>query len=461
MAERVDSDKAGAGLERDGLPSPRRYWAVASVLLAITMAVVDGSIVNVALPRLSVDLGVAPDATVWIVTSYQIAILICLLPFSALGEIVGFRRVFLSGLSLFLASSLACALSQTLTTLVLARAAQGVGAAAVFAVIAALLRFTYPRAMIGRGIAANAFTASFSGVLGPPLGSLVLSVADWHWMFLMNLPIGLLALAIGARALPGIPRSRRPFDWTSAGLSAAMFGSLIVMLDHLATQPLLALAGVASAGAFGLVLVRRELPKPSPLLPVDLLRLPVVALAVSASSALFAAQLSTYVALPFLFQHALGRSQVETGLLMIPAALTTAAMAPLAGWLADRGAGQRSCVVGAALFASATALLSLLPGDAGNAHVIGCMILLGIGFGLFQTPNNRTMLLAAPPARAGGAGGMQGTARQFGLMAGSALAALCLGAGVTNGPVLSLWLACALASIALVLSLARGSVKAV
>jgi MFS transporter, DHA2 family, multidrug resistance protein len=233
------------------------------------------------------------------------------------------------------------------------------------------------------------------------------------------------------------------------------FGLFFLGLARLLAAPGLALPLLAGAFAAGALLVRRQLSQPSPLLPVDLLRIRVVALSVAASVCGFAAWYASYVALPFLLQAA-GRSQVETGLLMTPWPLAIGIIAPVAGRLSDRLPTAILCAGGMVAMAAGLALLAVLP-PGGPAGLIGGVVFLcGLGFGLFQTPNNRTMLLGAPKARSGGAGGMQATARLLGTTLGTTVLGLAFGlAGTEEGPRLGLGAAMLFALLAAGLSLSR------
>ena len=153
----------------DGLPLPQRYWAILTIALGIILAVVDGAIANVALPTIAKDLNASPAFSIWIVNGYQLAITISLLPLSSLGEIVGYRRIYLTGLALFTLASVFCALSHTLLLLTVARFVQGFGAAGVMSVNMALVRFIYPRDLLGRGIGINAMVVAVSAAVGPTI----------------------------------------------------------------------------------------------------------------------------------------------------------------------------------------------------------------------------------------------------------------------------------------------------
>ncbi|WP_257449782.1 MFS transporter [Archangium lipolyticum] len=439
----------------DGLPTPRRYWAIAAIVLAISMAVLDGAIANVALPSIARDLNASPAASIWIVNAYQLAIVVSLLPFASLGDIVGYRRVFQAGLLVFTGASLACALSGSLVGLTLARVLQGFGAAALMSVNAALVRFTYPNRLLGRAIGINAMVVATCSALGPTIASAILSLSSWPWLFAINLPVGTAALLIARQALPHTRRSGLPFDWTSALLNALTFGLLIIGIETLTSGVMpsaLLLAGSLAAGA---VLVRRQLSRTSPLVPVDLLRIPVFAFSVTASICCFSAQMLAFVSLPFYFQNVLGRGQVEVGLLMTPWPVAVAIMAPIAGRLADRFSAAILCGVGAVVMASGLALLALLPTHAASGFIVCGMALCGVGFGFFQSPNNRAMLSAAPKARSGGAGGMQATARLLGQTCGATLVALCFRASSNHGSTVALGLGACVATVSAVVSTFR------
>src|SRR5262245_44823101 len=206
--------------QADGLPLPQRYWAILTIALGIIMAVVDGAIANVALPTIAGDLNASPAFSIWIVNGYQLAITISLLPLASLGEIIDYRRVYLAGMLLFTLASLFCALAHTLPLLTTARIIQGFGAAGILSVNTALVRFIYPRAQLGRGIAFNALVVAVSAAVGPTVASVVLAVGTWPYLFAINIPLGIVTLMLGMRYLPHTRTAAHAFDWQSAGLSA-------------------------------------------------------------------------------------------------------------------------------------------------------------------------------------------------------------------------------------------------
>jgi len=425
-----------------------------TLIVAMSLAVLDSTIANVALPTISADLRTTPAASVWIVNAYNLTIVLTLLPFSALAERIGFKRMFAAGLVIFMLASLAGALSSTLLTLTLARILQGVGAAALMCLFGGLVRNIYPLAMLGRGISVNAMVVGVMSVLGPTLGAAILSIASWPWIFAVNVPICVIAM-FGVRALPDVPTIERRFDWASAALSMIVFALCIIGIDHLPTDTVNALAMLAVAAAAGVVLVRRASRQDAPLVPVDLLRIRPLAYAVMASAWSFAAQMASFVALPFYFQQTMGRDHIATGLLMGAWPIGAALMAPLAGRLSDRHSAAVLSAIGAGGMAFGLAWLVLLPPSASNGWIVAGMLWSGIGFGFFQTPNNRAMLSAAPRRRSGAAGGLQATTRVFGQTFGTALVAIGFGLSVAHGPAVGLCMAIVCALLALAVNTVR------
>jgi DHA2 family multidrug resistance protein-like MFS transporter len=440
----------------DGLPVPRRYWSIVSILLAIIMSVLDSTIVNVALPTMTRDLHVAPAASVWVVNAYQMAILMALLPLASLGEIVGYRRVSQAGIMLFTVASLACALAPSLLTLSIARAIQGLGAAGIMSVNAALVRFTYPQASLGRALGINAFVIATAAAVGPTLASAVLAVAHWRWLFGINVPIGLIATLIALRAMPESDRVSRPLNYAGAALSAATFALCLSGLQALAHHEALpvALTQLALGLGVGWLLVRHERPRAAPIIPFDLLRVRIFTLSLATSVLSFMAQMTALVSLPFEIQR-LGYSAVETGLFMTPWPLALAFAAPLAGRLSDRYPAGIMGSLGLLTMSAGLLLLAFFPAGQGPAGFLWRMALCGLGFGFFQAPNNRTIMAAAPRVRSGAAGGMLSTARLLGQSLGAASVAILFSAYAATGPRVALGLAAALALGGAAVSLVR------
>ncbi|MGJ7488479.1 MFS transporter [Variovorax sp. LT2P21] len=400
-----------------------RIAAVAAVLAAMVLVVLDAGIANVALPTIARSLQVTPGMSVWVITAYQAALVMGLLPCAALGESLGYRRVFAGGVAVFTGASVVCALSPSLPWLVAARFLQGLGGAAVMSLGVALLRSVVPHRQLGAAIGWNALAVALSSAAGPTIGALILSAASWPWLFALNLPLGVVVL-LATRALPALTGTARRLDLSSVALNAGAFALLVIGAELLIEAPALA-AVLLVLAALGLAaLVRREMPKVAPLIPLDLLRSESLRISVIASMCCFAGTTLGMMALPFFLQHTWGLDALATGLYITPWPLTVAIAAPFAGRLADRLPTAWLCAAGGAVLAVGLAAASLWPLPGRPQPLILFAVLCGLGFGLFQVPNNRNMFLSAPAERSGAAGGMQGTARLVGQTAGGIIMSL-------------------------------------
>ena len=274
-----------------------------------------------------------------------------------------------------------------------------------------------------------------SSASGPSLAAFILAFSSWHWLFLFNAPFGLLAMVLALRSLPQTPKSGQKFDFASAVLNALTFGLILLGLDgigHGADRLLVAgdlVVGVVSAVVF----VRLQRTRAEPMLPVDLFRLPIFALSVGTSVCSYAAQTIAYVALPFYFQVAGGFSQSHVGLLITPWPAIVVIVAPLAGRLSDKYSAGLLGGLGLGVLTLGLLLARSLAPDAAFADVVWRMMVCGIGFGFFQSPNNRTIISAAPRHRSGAASGMLSTARLTGQTIGGVTVALIF--GFTHGDI--------------------------
>ncbi len=417
----------------DGLPQTERRQAMRVIILGLTLAVLDTSLVNLALPDIARLLQSDAAHSVWVVNAYQLATLIVLLPLSALGERWGYRRVYLVGMAVFAVASLGAMLAQSMAALIAARALQGLGAAGVMAVNAALVRLIYPRAQLGQGMALNSLVVATASMAGPTVAAAILSVASWHWLFAMNLPLGLYIWRLGRRALPANPPSAHDaprFSAIDLLLNGAMFTLIFLGGSRLGVGAA-AQTGGGAAGAWlllaglavGALFLWRQRGLAAPLFPVDLLRIPVFALSMGSSVGAFCAQMMGFLALPFLLLQAHGRSHLQAGLLITAWPLATALVAPLAGRLIGRYPDGLLGGIGMAVFAAGLLSLGLMPAQPADWDMAWRMALCGAGFALFQSPNNHTIVTSAPLHRSGAASGMLGTARLNGQTLGAVLLA--------------------------------------
>jgi DHA2 family multidrug resistance protein-like MFS transporter len=415
--------QVASGEGDSGMQGLRRTSAIACVLAALVLVVLDAAIANVALPAIARSLQIGPAEAVRVVTAYQMALVMTLLPCAALGESLGYRRVYTAGVALFAGASALCAFAPSLSFLVAARFLQGLGGAAIMSLGIALLRFVVPQGQLSAAIGWNTLAVGLASAAGPTLGAFVLSSASWPWLFAINLPLGALVL-FATRALPDVSGTARKLDFASMALNAAAFAALVVGAELMPERPVLACFVLAGAAFAMFVLVRRELPRQLPMIPLDLLREHSFRISVIASISSFIGQSAAMVSLPFYLQHGLGQDVLRTGLLMTPWPLTVALVAPIAGRLANRISGAWLCALGGGLLALGLGAAALIPLQGRPFVLIPFVALCGVGFGLFQVSNNRNLFLSAPRGRSGAAGGMQGTARLTGQTIGALIMTL-------------------------------------
>lgn len=431
--------------------------ALFAIFLGVMLSALDVALINTALPAVARDLNITPAQSIWIVNAYQLAVVASLLPFAALGDRVGPKKVFLGGVVMYTFASLGCVLAGSLTQLAIARALQGIGSAGVMSVNIALVRLIYPPNRLGRGVGLNALVVGLGSSLGPTVASAVLSLGNWPWLFALNLPLGVLAWVLGSRDIPASRGQGHPVDTATAALSAVTFAALIFALSSAAQRAgwVTVMATLALALVCGSLLLRRQAGHPAPMLPVDLFKRPLFALSAMTSACSFTVQGIAFVSLPFYLQTVLHRSAVETGLLITPWAVVVALAAPFAGRLSDRHAPGLLGGVGLAVLCAGMVSMAMLTPEASTADIVLRMVVCGAGFGFFQSPNLKALMSAAPPERASGASGIIALARLTGQTTGAALVALCFGLGAERGPLWALGLGAGFAAVASITSFAR------
>lgn len=417
-----------------GLPIPRRYLAIFALSAGNLVVTIDGMIATVALPTIARELSVAPSSAVLVVTVYQLILVMTLLPFANLGERFGLRKVYQGGLALFTLATILCFFARSLPFLLVVRAAQAIGAAATLCVSQALIRQIYPKGQLGRGLSLNTIVVTTAAALAPTVGGLVLGVAPWPYLFAIAAPFALLSLLAG-RSLPEPEPHDRPFDVLGAVLCAATFGLTIVGLESAVhgDSPVISAAIVLLGITIGVAFVRRELGEQHPIMPIDLLTQPVLALSLLGAFAASMGSMLMYLALPFRLQHEYGFTASEVGAVLAPGPLTMMVVGPVAGLLSDRVPAGLLGAAGMAIASVALVLIAFLPADPHAFDVMWRMALFAAGHGLFLSPNARLVIGSAPIERAASAGGMFSTNRMIAQTLGATMVAALLAVGLGSG----------------------------
>ena len=404
----IDMERKGeivGDLDWDGLHRPRIYYAMVATFSGLFLAVLDGTICNVALPSISEDLQVSSSDSIWIINAFQLVIMMSLLPFSSLGELFGYKRIYLFGVAVFTVGSLFCSLTATLPLLVVARVFQGIGAAMIMSVNTSLVRIIYPKRHLGKGVGLNATVVAIASVAGPTLAAAILSVASWPWLFAINVPVGIITFYLGRKYLPANPTRvlGRRFKWKEALFNALTFGLLIGCIEaysHDVSHTTI-LAGAVCLLFVGVQYVRMQLHDKYPMLPFDLLKIPAFSLSVVTSVLSFTSQMLAMVAMPFLLVNTFHYEAVGTGLLMTSWPLVIVFVAPMAGWLVGKVHPGILGGIGLTIMSAGCFLLAFVPVDTTPLGLVWRLMLCGMGFGFFQSPNNHMLLSSAPPHRTG------------------------------------------------------------
>ncbi|MCC6350333.1 MAG: MFS transporter [Candidatus Eisenbacteria bacterium] len=405
-----------------GLPYPR--WRVfPPIALGVVMAALDAMVVNIALPTLQRRFAVPFTTIEWVVLAYTVTITGLMLSAGRLADLRGRRGVYATGLVLFTLASLLCGLSPSVHVLIAARVLQGVGGALVSANGSALLVSAFPLEERGRALGAFGAMVGVGLALGAPLGGLMIAHGSWRWIFLVNAPLGALALALlfarvpADRPAPAAP----PLDLVAAALWCGALASLMLALSRGPESGWAATAVVGLFIAAGLLLVlfsAAEARSSHPMLPLKILFGPLGA-AVSLTLIGQAVTVSVGLQVPLYLEEVLGYDAQRTGLWVAILPLAALLLAPAAGQLADRFGARLLTAIGMGATAAGLAVLAGLRTTMAWPLPVG-LLLVGAGQGLFSVPNASALLSLVPHEQLGIASGLQGTTRNLGLSGGAA-----------------------------------------
>lgn len=446
----------------EGLPGHERARVMIAVMTTTLMGVFDGTMINIALPSMANEMQVSASVAVWFNNGYLLSAAMTLAIFSALAARFGFRPIFLAGLSVFTLSSLGCALSTTPEMLIWMRLLQGIGGAATLSIAPAILRSVFPGRLLGRILGLHAMLIASSTAIAPVLGGTILDMLSWQWLFAINVIPGALSLLLAVKALPRkIASDSMPFDAVGALLSATFLGAVIMAANSFSlAQPFAqiishaslgwSLLSVFSATAF-IWQIRRAR---HPLLPPVIFKNGRFTLAALTSLASFVSQGITFIALPFLFQNVYGYSPVASALLFTPWPIGIVLIAPHAGRWADTLSAPLISTIGLSIFVVGLIMLATLPTDPSAWDICLRSLVCGLGFGCFQSPNNREMLSNVSRDYASHASGVLAIMRTFGQCLGAAVVAFLLAMSELEVH-FSLWVAVVASGISVLLSVSR------
>ena len=404
--------------------APSVGWALASLSLSMLLSALGISIANIGLPTLAQAFGASFQAIQWVVLSYLLATTTLIVGIGRLADLVGPRRLLLAGLALFTAASVLCATAPTLWLLIAARAAQGIGAAAMMALTMAFVGETVPKARTGSAMGLLGTMSAIGTALGPSLGGILIAGFGWPALFLVNVPLGVAAFLLAQRHLPADRRQAN-------GAGFDMPGTLLLALTLAAYALAMTLgrgsfgtfnAALLLAAAFGLVLfVRVEAGSASPLFRLAMFRDPVLRASLATSALVMTVMMTTLVVGPFYLSRALGLDVGRVGLVVSVGPIVVALTGVPAGRIADRFGAQRMTIAGLVGVAAGCSILSALPMTLGIAGYVAPIVIVTAGYALFQTANNTAVMKDVRPDQRGVVSGMLNLSRNLGLVTGASV----------------------------------------
>jgi EmrB/QacA subfamily drug resistance transporter len=429
--------------EREPLPSQSGQGAVLlAVGVGALMTSLDSSVANAILPVVTGALGSEVASSQWVVTIYLLVLSGLMLTFGRLGDLHGHKRVYLWGFGVFVLGSTASGAAPSLPMLIGARAVQGIGAAMLTSSSPAILTSSFPAAQRGRALGLFT-TATYLGLaIGPSVGGWLTDQVSWRAVFFINLPIGLLALTLSARSIhSGAPRSSRGerFDVPGAVLFTLSLVLLLLALDQghaWGWSSWLELGCLGGAVVSMAVFLRHETATPSPMLDLQLFRRRLFSAAIASAVLNYIGAFTTVFLMPFYLIAGRGLSPSQAGVILIAMPLCMMVTSPVSGTMSDRIGSRLPATLGMLVQTAGLVALSRIGLETPIAYVVAGLVVVGLGIGLFSSPNTSAALGTVPAERRGVASGVLGTARNVGMMLGIALAGAVLSTvslGVSEG----------------------------
>ncbi len=416
-------------MSKNELSREQYRWSLLGIGCSVLLFTLDLSIVNVALPTLTKDLKTDFPTIQWVVLSYLLVVATLLPGAARAGDLYDKKKLYMGGLALFTAASLLCALVPTVELLIAARALQGLGAVFVSALGIAIVTAIAPNAERGKAIGTVGGLISIGVAIGPSLGGFLIAWLSWHWIFLVNVPLGVMCLMLLQRHLPSLPPAesqRTSFDYIGLLTLASSVIALDLGMNFIQRE------GVGSESALKLLvgsmvllifLLWWETRHPSPIISLDLFRNPTFSLGLILGLTVFIVLSGSLFLMPFYLETALGYGTLKVGLLMAVAPVAAGIISPFAGIVADRLGERPVSVIGLLLLSGGCFLISGFNQEMTEWRYALAYLPFGLGIGIFQSPNNSSIMGAAPPERTGTASGLLSLSRTLGQSLGLPLTA--------------------------------------
>jgi EmrB/QacA subfamily drug resistance transporter len=399
-----------------------KWLAMGGLGMGVFMATLDASIVNISLPTLVQSFNTDFATIQWVVLSYSLVLTSLMLMVARLGDMLDKKRIWMTGLALFTLGSLLCGLSPSVGWLIAFRALQGLGATMMQALGIAMITEIFPANERGRALGLMGSVVSIGIAIGPPLGGILIGLVGWRWIFLVNIPLGLITALIVTRFVPqSLPTvAKQRFDLRGAMVLMIMLCCYALGMtlgqrlgfDVPLTLTLLSAAGIGLAGLL-VIEARTE----QPMIDLSLFRNPLFGMNLLMGFLVFVVLTAGFI-LPFLLELVQGYSPQVVGLMMMASPVTMGLASPIAGILSDRYGSRLISMAGLAVIIAGCLSMTTLTAEVTPFGFVARMIPLGIGFGLFQSPNNSAIMGAVPRHRMGIASGLLSLSRTLGQSTG-------------------------------------------
>lgn len=407
-----------------------KWWVLGTVSIGVFMAVLDANIVNIALPSVMTSFRTDLITVEWVVLAYLLTISVTVLPMGRLSDIVGRKEVYRAGFGVFILGSALCGVAPGVEWLIAARMIQALGASITMANGLAITTAIFPARQRGQALGLNSTTVAVGATLGPTLGGLLVDALGWRSIFYLNLPVGLIGMAMAhlvlREELVTTTGHKRPsFDWPGAVTSAVTLGAFILAMSRAevwgwTALPTLALLSTAIVFFVAFIVVERR--SADPMIDLAFFRNRAFAAGVGASFLNFLAMSSNQFLMPFFLQTVQGYQARQAGLMITPVAVMLAVMGPVSGRLSDRFGARAFSSIGLGIVGLALLWLSFIPRDASYVQVLAALAMVGAGIGLFQSPNNSSVLSTVPRASYGTTAAFLNLTRNTGQVTGIAVA---------------------------------------
>lgn len=399
-----------------------KMFILINVVLMIFMDTLDSSIVNVALPKMSQSLSVSTESIAWVVTSYLIVISATILIFGRLGDIKGMTKVFQYGVLLFTIASLMCGISNSLPVLIVARIIQAIGAAATMATNQAIITKAFPNNERGKALGIVGTFVALGTMVGPPLGGFIIGKFTWHYIFFINVPIGIIVFFIGMKILPKSHKAlNERIDIKGAILFmlsiVLLFGSLSVGQNMGYTSPAIILCLAATVIFFILFIIVEKKIK-QPLLKLDIFKNTLFSLSIFCAFIAFTAISCANIIQPFYLQYVMKLSPFSTGMVMVVFPVIMFFVAPISGYLSDKIGSEFLTFLGLVFITLGLFLMSTLNEHSSLVTLIIFIAIMSVGNGLFQSPNTSLIMSNVSKNKIGVAGSINALVRNIGIVFG-------------------------------------------